>query len=421
MIKRILITVFNIITFVSSQRCFVMTDITNSQSLFTYQGNVYDITNYNHPGGRNTLLQVVGTALEPFLQQPRYNFHLTSNRFRNDLQRILVGVLRDNCITTTLTPPVLTTLAPLPIVTTLAPLPIVTTTLAPPPILTTLAPLPVVTTLEPPPVVTTLTPPINVTGNPVVANCVPLNLDLNISYNQQNLLADYNINNIFQDFNYIKMSLIQYIGGSRISSTNYISCGQIDVTMKTPKGFNVITSFYLETDNGDIVNFNIINKDTDKLSVIDTNFYNNLNPDFNTNSKTYDQPVILSDTFTKYSLIKTSTYYEWRINDVTLRQLNVNSTNNLSKFKISLWEAPPSTWGGPGIQWVLNPYDLLITNINVNCSIMNKSLDNPNNNPEYDPNNEYNEYYDEFYDPNNGSHILPNLNLLLFLLFIFLN
>ena len=389
MIKRILITVFNFFVIsVSSQRCFVMTDVINSQSLFTYQGNVYDIANYVHPGGRNSISQVVGTSLEPFLQQPRYSFHLTSNSFRNDMLEILVGVLRDNC------QPVLTTIAP--VLSTVAP---VLTTIAP--VLTTIAPI-----------VTTIAPIMNATIAPTLVNCVPQNLDLNISYNQQNFIADYNINNIYQVNNYIKMSLLENIGGTRISSTNYLQYGKVDITMKTPKGFNVITSFYLETDNGDIVNFNIINKD--KLSVIDTNFYNNLNPDFNTNSKTYDQPLILTDTFTKFSLIKTINSYEWQINDVTLRILNVNNTINcLSKIKISIWEAPASTWGGPGIQWAMNPYDLFISELNVNCSLMNKSLVDTND-------EEYDEDYDEDYDPNNCCYLNPNIKLLiaLFILLI---
>lgn len=399
MIKRIIITVLNFFVIsVSSQRCFVLTDIMNSQSLFTYQGNVYDIANYVHPGGRNSISQVIGTELEPFLQQPRYSFHLTSNRFRNDLQGILVGVLRDIC-----QPVVLSTVAP--VLTTVVP---VLTTVAP--VLTTIAP--VVTTIAP--VVTTIQPFLNVTAKPSVlplVNCVPQNLNLNISFNQQNFIADYNINNIYQDNNFIKMSLLENIGGTRISSTNYIQYGKVDITMKTPKGFNVITSFYLETDNGDIVNFNIINKDIDKLSVIDTNFYNNLNPDFNTNSKTYDQPVILTETFTKFSLIKTINSYEWQINDVTLRVLNVNNTKNcLSKIKISIWEAPPSTWGGPGIQWVMNPYDLFISALNVNCSSMNKSLDDT----------DYEEYeYDYEFDPNNSYYLNPSIKLLI-VLFILL-
>jgi hypothetical protein len=371
-----------------------MTDVMNSQSLFTYQGNVYDMDNYVHPGGRNSISQVIGTALEPFLQQPRYSFHLTSNRFRNDLPGLLVGILRDNC-----QPLVTTVLPPPPILTTIVPLPIVTTVVPSTPIITTIVPPSITTSGVPPPVITTVFP----------TNCIPQNLDLNVSYNQQNLIADYNINNIYQDLNYIKMSLLENIGGTRISSTNYIQYGKVDITMKTPKGFNVITSFYLETDNGEIVNFNIINKDTDKLSIIDTNFYDS-NLDYNANSKSYDQPVILTETFTKYSLIKMTNYYEWQVNDVTLRILNVNSTNNLSKIKISIWEAPPSLWGGPGIQWVMNPFDLLISGFNVNCSIMNKSIDNSTEDCNV-----------AVSDPNNSSYLNPNLTLIitLFILLIF--
>ena len=346
MVKKLLSILLNFFVLGTySQKCFLITDVANSQSLFTYQGNVYDIANYAHPGGQNSISQVIGTSLEPFLQQPRYSFHLTSNRFTNDLQRIFVGVLRDNCL-----PPIASTLPP--VATTLA------TTVAQ--VATTLPQ--VATTL--PQVATTL--PQVATTLPQVAtiNCVPQILDLNVSYNQQNLIADYNTNNTCQDTNYIRMSLIQNIGGTRISSVNYIQYGKVDITMKTPKGFNVITSFYLETDVGE-------------MSVIDTNAYNS-NLDYNANSKSYDQPVILTENFTKYSLIKNLNYYEWQVNDMTLRVINnTNITNNPSKIKISIWEAPPSIWGGPGIQWNQTQYDLLISNFKVNCSgfnYTNKSL-----------------------------------------------
>ena len=98
MFKKIIFQIFNFLIITSSQKCFERTDIINSQTLFTYQGNVYDITNYNHPGGKNNLLLVVGKSLETFVQQPKYDFHLTYTKFTNDLSRLFVGVLKDNCV-----------------------------------------------------------------------------------------------------------------------------------------------------------------------------------------------------------------------------------------------------------------------------------------------------------------------------------
>ena len=98
MFKKIIFKIFNFVIITSAQKCFVRTNIINSQTLFTYQGNVYDITNYSHPGGKNTLLLAVGNSLETFVQQPKYAFHLTSNKFTNDLSRLFVGVLKDNCV-----------------------------------------------------------------------------------------------------------------------------------------------------------------------------------------------------------------------------------------------------------------------------------------------------------------------------------
>jgi len=57
MFKKLILSLIATMGFTSltAQKCFVNTDIINSKTLFTYQGNVYDITNYNHPGGMNTL------------------------------------------------------------------------------------------------------------------------------------------------------------------------------------------------------------------------------------------------------------------------------------------------------------------------------------------------------------------------------
>ena len=379
---------------VNSQKCFVNNDIVNSNNLFTYMGNVYDITNYNHPGGQTTLQRTVGTSLETFVNMPKYNFHLTSNKFKSDLDKMIVGVLKPTCVTI---PP--STIAP----TTLAPPTIAPTTLVPP----TIAPTTLSTTI----------PPTSLPQN--ITQCKNQNLNLNIPYTEQNLIGDYNINNIIQDPNFIQFSLIQNIGGTRISTTNFFKYGQFDITMKTPKGLNVITSFYIESEDGYIINFNIINKDNNALSVIDTNIYNlNLN-DVNINSIEYPQPVVVTETFNKYSLIWTPSYYEWRINDVMLRRSNKNEINYFpdfqSKIRLSLWEAPSSVWAGPGIQWQNAPFMLIVSKFDITCynpiinnsttnngTINNSTINNNSTNSEYDP------------MINTSSSILTNYNYLIF-------
>jgi hypothetical protein len=362
---------------VNSQKCFVNNDIINSNNLFTYQGNVYDITNYNHPGGQGTLNQAVGNALENFVNMPKYDFHLTSNKFTNDLNNMLVGVLKDTCSTVpqVTNPPVTNPPVTNPPVTNP---PVTNPPVTNPPVTNPPVTNPPVT--DPPVTNPSVTNP-QVTNPPatvVPLNCIPLILDLNISYIQQNLIGEYNLENIFQDANNLKLSLTQNIGGTRISTTNFMKYGQFDIIMKSPKGLNVITSFYIQKINGYIINFNIINKDN-TVSVIDTNVYDSKIGDVNINSIEYPQPVILTETFNKYSLIWTPTYYEWKVNDVSIRRFNQNETYIFPDFEgkviVSLWEAPPSTWGGPGINWLSAPFDLFITNLDIICcNNINNSL-----------------------------------------------
>jgi hypothetical protein len=124
---RRLFTVLSILgSQVVAQVCFTQQQVQTSTSLFSYKGNVYDITNYEHPGGAENLSLTIGGALEDFVNLPQYSFHLTKGEFSADLTRLLVGQL---CTT----PPVITTVAP--VITTVAP--VITTTA---PVITTVAP-----------------------------------------------------------------------------------------------------------------------------------------------------------------------------------------------------------------------------------------------------------------------------------------
>ena len=94
---RALFTILSILFIqVNSQLCFTQQQVQTSNILFSYKGNVYDITNYNHPGGAAKLSLTIGNSLENFVNLPQYKFHLSSSKFTSDLSNILVGILCTN-------------------------------------------------------------------------------------------------------------------------------------------------------------------------------------------------------------------------------------------------------------------------------------------------------------------------------------
>ena len=94
---RALFTILSILFIqVNSQLCFTQQQVQTSNNLFSYKGNVYDITNYNHPGGAAKLSLTIGNSLENFVNLPQYKFHLSSPKFTSDLSNILVGILCTN-------------------------------------------------------------------------------------------------------------------------------------------------------------------------------------------------------------------------------------------------------------------------------------------------------------------------------------
>ena len=96
MLKKLFTMLTILATQVYSQVCFTQQQVQTSNNLFTYKGNVYDITNYNHPGGAAKLSLTIGKSLENFVNLPQYSFHLSSPKFSSDLSRILVGSLCAN-------------------------------------------------------------------------------------------------------------------------------------------------------------------------------------------------------------------------------------------------------------------------------------------------------------------------------------
>jgi beta-glucanase (GH16 family) len=172
------------------------------------------------------------------------------------------------------------------------------------------------------------------------------------------LKAESNLNNIKQVNGYLTLNLVENFGGARLSTTEYFQYGEINAVLKVAKGVNVISAFYIEADNGDMVVFNIIQNDKNKNSMIETNFFYQGNMIYDVNAEFFTSNTILYDTFNTYTIIWYPTYYEWRLNNVLLRRLDIQNTltfpNSPSKVKLSIWEGPVSSWAGPGIDWTQN-------------------------------------------------------------------
>jgi len=80
-----------------ANNCYTPSDILNSDVLFSYKNNVYDITGYKHPGGKSDLLKTVSVDLSIFFEQSKYKFHVGRSDVKNDLEKMYVGQLQDNC------------------------------------------------------------------------------------------------------------------------------------------------------------------------------------------------------------------------------------------------------------------------------------------------------------------------------------
>ena len=338
-------------TYSFAQKCFTTTDIFNSDNLFSYKGKVYDITNYSHPGGQKTLKMTIGQPLEPFVNMNKYDFHLNSNKFTNDLKNMYIGILSNNCnIADT------TTIQPTTDTTTIQPI-TDTTTIQPNTDTTTIQPITDTTTTD----TTTIQPN---TFNCIPFDCNPLDL-LNVTF-ELNSSFSYKIDNG------IKLILKQDLGAVRFKTNDLFHYGKIDTILKVSNGSNVISAFYIESDNKDQVVFNIIhNQGNDKNAVIESNFFYQGNLIYDINAEYYYPIELLSQTYNKYTLIWMPDFYEWRLNDILLRRLNKNETINFpdspSRIKFSIWEGPPSNWAGPGIQWNQSQFEYQILSVKLSC------------------------------------------------------
>ena len=92
--KFLLVSMYLSDSFTYAQNCFTNIEVTNSNKLFSYKGDVYDISNYNHPKKVN-IDKLIGNDLSEFVNSNKLSFHFNKDRFYSDLENMLVGQICD--------------------------------------------------------------------------------------------------------------------------------------------------------------------------------------------------------------------------------------------------------------------------------------------------------------------------------------
>ena len=203
----------------------------------------------------------------------------------------------------------------------------------------------------------------------LISNVFAQNISVcNNSYGFNNVNIDYNTANVREENGLLNMYLTQDTGGCGIT---YGSPIHINVFMKASEGNNVVTAFYLKAENGDEVDFEMVRNRTNLNRVIQTVFYYRGVPLYEVNAQYFIANNTLSQNYNKYTIVWKPDYYEWKFNDILLRRTTRNETDtypdSLSSIKITVWEAKPSRWAGPGINWNQQPFVLSIKSIEVVC------------------------------------------------------
>ena len=204
----------------------------------------------------------------------------------------------------------------------------------------------------------------------IYSNNCDQNIDMNIPYQQQNILVD-NPLNILQQNGFLNLILTNNNSDSTlIRLDNKIQYGRIDVTMKVANGNSIVSTFSLYSDEKkDEVNFEFVQNSNYPNRNIETNllFYK----ENYVNDLTIDSGKELAYSFNKYTLISDSNFYEWRFNDNFIRRTYKNETDkypeSLSNVKISIREHEESVWSGPSPNWDDAPFILSISSIKVSC------------------------------------------------------
>jgi beta-glucanase (GH16 family) len=195
-------------------------------------------------------------------------------------------------------------------------------------------------------------------------NCIPFDYNPIIL---SDVIFDYNpINGEIVPEGGIKLKLTQLEGGSSILTKELFHYGQIDANLKISEGVNVISSFYIESEDKNQIMFNMVNNKNN--IIIETNFFYKGNAVIGS-ARYYYPNEILSETYNKYSILWLPDYYEWRFNNLLIRRLYKNQTANfpdspsIVKFSIS------TEWKNEGIVWSQTPFEYAIKSVKLQCPI----------------------------------------------------
>ena len=193
--------------------------------------------------------------------------------------------------------------------------------------------------------------------------------------NLNNYNVDYNNANARYENNTLNLYLTRDIGGSRITIGQPLQYGEINVVMKVSEGNNIVSAFYLKAENGDEIDFEMVRNRTELNKIIQTVFYYRGIPLYEVNAIYYISDIPLSKNYNKYTIVWMPDYYEWKLNDILIRRTTRNDTDTypdtISSIKITIWEAQPSNWAGPGINWEQEQFILSISSIDINCDLSN--------------------------------------------------
>jgi hypothetical protein len=196
-------------------------------------------------------------------------------------------------------------------------------------------------------------------------NCIPFDYNPIIL---SDVIFDYNpINGEIVPEGGIKLKLTQLEGGSSILTKELFHYGQIDANLKISEGVNVISSFYIESEDKNQIMFNMVNNNKNNI-IIESNFFYKGNAVIGS-ARYYYPNEILSETYNKYSILWLPDYYEWRFNNLLIRRLYKNQTANfpdspsIVKFSIS------TEWKNDGIVWSQTPFEYAIKSVKLQCPI----------------------------------------------------
>jgi len=186
------------------------------------------------------------------------------------------------------------------------------------------------------------------------------------------VIVQYNQPNVRFENGLLNMYLTQDTGGSGIIIGPPIHYGEISVTFKASYGNNIVSAFYLKAENGDEVDFEMVMNKTIPNRTIQTAFYYRGIPLYEVNARYFITDRPLSDVYNKYTIVWTPDYYEWRLNDALLNRVSRFDTNTfpdtISSIKLTIWDAKPGRWGGPGVDWNQQPFILSISAIEIKCN-----------------------------------------------------